>query len=98
MIHAPKYAIGSTFPSPVSIDTHQSKNEQLLTLPVRNDTKQVELQIRSSDYRNTVLAGVVGFTALTPAKWLIALLLGFARDSVRKLIVKVARRIARRPT
>lgn len=94
VLDAPKNAIGETFPAG-SLGPGPGDSTRM-RLPLPEFGESVEFDVRSSPFRNAILAKAVDVTVWTPFGWLLGLAIPMISDRARALVLGWIRRVFQR--
>lgn len=95
-VAAPHHAIGETFPASSSRQTRPRDKREFISLPIDDETAELEFEVRSPPFRNEVAASAVDLSGWTIFKWLVATALALSNEALRELIKKGWKAVTRR--
>jgi hypothetical protein len=95
-IKVPTFTIASTDPSSEPATTVHGQEERVVALHHQDNT--IDYEVRSTFFRNDLLAFVTNVTVWTPFKWLLLLIVSAASEELRGALCTSVKRLARRRT
>ena len=87
-LSAPDHVIGDTFPASSSRQTRPRDKREFISVPIDDETAEVEFEVRSPPFRNEVAASAVDLSGWTIFKWLVATALALSNEALRELLKK----------
>jgi hypothetical protein len=88
--------IGETFPASGRRQTRPRDKREFISVPIDDETAEVEFEVRSPPFRNEVAASAVDLSGWTVLKWLVATALALSNEAHRELIKKGWKAVTKR--